>query len=400
LIDERLRIEDSDVLVGVFRGRFGTPVSDADSGTEHEIRRAIGAWRTKGAPQVMLYFGDAPYQPACPADEEQFRKVQKFKQDLISTDKLLVWAYRDVADFSDCFLKHLLNVVMQQLQPRLDGIGPRETRIFQIGNLRCAPCSGFSFVIVYATITGAPIADAQQKIATIGKGLDFEARTADNSGRLADGGFETRRSADLIERRIATLRFTEGFPNAFKSRAPIPGLIWNTYEGDAVSTGESQSCPVFATVGGAGRVSGLADYGTCLQAKFSDLQPGVRIFVSERELGFAMRARLLTWESTSSPGNAMTIGGLEVRELPTQDGGALAVWEVVTPFFEPSASLLDVAVFASYVSEPAANLPSLGTSHVAGSFSPVVAGYGGSGPVPQFISNTQGPPRNVLTIVP
>jgi len=498
LIDERLRIEDSDVVIGVFRRRFGTPVSDADSGTEHEIRRAIGTWRTKGAPQVMLYFCDAPYEPGSPADEEQFQKVEKFKHDLISTDKLLIWTYRDVAALSDFLLTHLLNVAVQQLLPRprsagpfsflrvsasansvcarqecltelmgdvflrctydgdtparmhatvtlaasapiarhcsvalfevgragatanlipgvmgppgtnevtfrvpLSGIGPRETRIFQISNLRCAAYSGFSFVLVYATITGAPIEDAQQRVATIRKGLVFEARTADNSGLLADRGFETRRSADPIERRIATLRFTEGFPNAFKSRAPIPGLNWNTYEGDAVSTGESgQSCPVFATAGVAGRVSGLADYGTCLQAKFSNLQAGVRIFVSESELGCARRARLLTWASASSPGDVMTIGGLEVRELPTQDGGALAVWEVMTPFFERSAGLADFAVFASYASEPAANLPSLGTSHVAGSFSPVVAGYSGSGPVPQFISNTQEPPRSVLTVVP
>jgi hypothetical protein len=49
LIDEGLRIEDSDLVIGVFGRRFGTPVSDANSGTEHEVRHAMEAWKaTKG----------------------------------------------------------------------------------------------------------------------------------------------------------------------------------------------------------------------------------------------------------------------------------------------------------------------------------------------------------------
>src|ERR1022692_3317431 len=136
----------------------------------------------------------------------------------------------------------------------LGDIGPRETRIFQISNLRCdcgcvpvGPAATGSPVFVYVTMTGAPIEDAQQIVATVKRGLEFEARSADNSGRLADSGFETSRSADLVERRIATLRFTEGFVNAFKSRAPTLGRFWNTHEWSSASTGESGSrCAVFA----------------------------------------------------------------------------------------------------------------------------------------------------------
>src|SRR4051794_10160079 len=39
LIDDLMDITESSVVVGVFWKRFGTPVSDAQSGTEHEIRR-------------------------------------------------------------------------------------------------------------------------------------------------------------------------------------------------------------------------------------------------------------------------------------------------------------------------------------------------------------------------
>lgn len=46
LIDERMAIGDADVVIGIFWKRFGTPTGDADSGTEHELRRAWAAWRS------------------------------------------------------------------------------------------------------------------------------------------------------------------------------------------------------------------------------------------------------------------------------------------------------------------------------------------------------------------
>ncbi len=40
LIDSILRIEDSHILIGIFCKIFGTPIKDARSGTEHDIRKA------------------------------------------------------------------------------------------------------------------------------------------------------------------------------------------------------------------------------------------------------------------------------------------------------------------------------------------------------------------------
>jgi hypothetical protein len=40
LIDERMKIDEADVVIGIFWKRFGTPTSNAASGTEHELRRA------------------------------------------------------------------------------------------------------------------------------------------------------------------------------------------------------------------------------------------------------------------------------------------------------------------------------------------------------------------------
>jgi hypothetical protein len=531
LIDDQLRIEECDILIGVFWKRFGTPVGDAESGTAHEIQRAIETWNDRGTPQVMVYFRETHEQAIPPDEEEQFRKVQNFKQQLRLKYGALVGKYEDDADFCLKLYEHLHSVVMQRLRPpgptdadfshklyehlhsvvmqplppgptsgplsflrvsasadtvcarresfaelmgdvflrcsyasgaphrsavdltvtlsasapitsgyierdssrvvlcevgrpgaaavipgagggpgswsvvfsgvHLD-MGPGETRVLQISNLRCS-CSGcpttsagVGFVLVYVTITGLPIEVPRLKVATVRKGIDFEARTADNSQRLAGSGFELSQSAVLTETRVATLRYTEGFLSAFKSRAPVRDRIWSTYEGDAVRTGETGSlCAVFATDGGDVQVAGLADYGTQFQAHFSRLQPGVRIFVSARELGNGKHARLLL-----SGGEPMMIGDLEARELPIAKSSAMAVWEVVTPFCsERSAGFLDFAVFASYVADPVADPPSVGTSVVFGGFSPQLPCSSSNGPIPVFSSTISTSFYNILTVV-
>ena len=47
LVDEVLKIEDADIVVGIFWTRFGTPGVDGKTGTEHEIDNAIAAWKQK-----------------------------------------------------------------------------------------------------------------------------------------------------------------------------------------------------------------------------------------------------------------------------------------------------------------------------------------------------------------
>src|SRR5262245_46333996 len=48
LVDDVLAIEDCDLLVGIFWKKFGTPVPDAASGTEHEFLKAYRAWQLNG----------------------------------------------------------------------------------------------------------------------------------------------------------------------------------------------------------------------------------------------------------------------------------------------------------------------------------------------------------------
>src|SRR5688572_18425813 len=48
LIDSTLALEEADILLALFWTRFGSPVADAQSGTQHEILKAVEAWREAG----------------------------------------------------------------------------------------------------------------------------------------------------------------------------------------------------------------------------------------------------------------------------------------------------------------------------------------------------------------
>lgn len=55
-IDDGLAWADIDFVVGVMRRKFGTPVKDANSGTEHEVRVVLELHAKHGAPDLLFYF--------------------------------------------------------------------------------------------------------------------------------------------------------------------------------------------------------------------------------------------------------------------------------------------------------------------------------------------------------
>ena len=79
LIDPILRIDDCDLLIGIFWKRFGTPTKNAGSGAEHEFLTAYEAWKKAGRPQIMMYFKEALYSPKTREETEQWGKVLDFK---------------------------------------------------------------------------------------------------------------------------------------------------------------------------------------------------------------------------------------------------------------------------------------------------------------------------------
>jgi len=96
-IDESLQIQDCDIIIGMFWARFGTPVSDANSGTEHELRIAYEAWKQTKRPHIMLYFKSVGFSPSSVEEADQLKKVLEFKETF--AQEAIYGRYQDVDDF-------------------------------------------------------------------------------------------------------------------------------------------------------------------------------------------------------------------------------------------------------------------------------------------------------------
>jgi hypothetical protein len=112
LIDTVLGIEDCDILIGIFWKRFGAPVQDANSGSEHEFRLAHEAWKRTGRPQIMVYFKQQPYTPKTRDETDQWGQVLDFQSNFPKEG--LWWPYRGRAQFEPLVRNHLTQFLGQQ----------------------------------------------------------------------------------------------------------------------------------------------------------------------------------------------------------------------------------------------------------------------------------------------
>lgn len=71
LVNEQI-VDSSDLILGIFWTRFGTPTKNYGSGTEEEIERMLAMGK-----QVFLYFLDKPVSPS-EINQKQYRKIQLF----------------------------------------------------------------------------------------------------------------------------------------------------------------------------------------------------------------------------------------------------------------------------------------------------------------------------------
>ena len=92
-------VDQSDIVVGLFRARFGSPTGVADSGTEEEIRRSI-----KRHKEVMVYFANLPL-PKQRKERNEFARIEKFKRKL--GRRALYHTYTELKAFDDAFRQHL-----------------------------------------------------------------------------------------------------------------------------------------------------------------------------------------------------------------------------------------------------------------------------------------------------
>lgn len=110
-LDPILDIDNCDLLIGIFWKRFGTPLYDAQSGTEHEFWRAYRAWQAQGRPQILMYFNDKAATPKTSEEAEQWMRVLKFREAF--PQEGLAWEYDGEQAFERLLRQHLTRHILE-----------------------------------------------------------------------------------------------------------------------------------------------------------------------------------------------------------------------------------------------------------------------------------------------
>ena len=92
-------LDKSDILVGVFWTRIGTPTAEHLSGTVEEIEKHVASGKI-----AMLFFSNQPIAPGS-VDQSQYNMLMQFKESC--KERSLFETYDDLSDFREKFFRHL-----------------------------------------------------------------------------------------------------------------------------------------------------------------------------------------------------------------------------------------------------------------------------------------------------
>jgi hypothetical protein len=134
LIDELMDIGEADLVVGVFWKRLGTPTPEAQSGTEHELRRAWDAWTKQGRPDVMVYFCTRAWTPKTRAETDQWGRVLDFQQRL--PKQQLRWSYTKAREFQALLREHVTRYLLEHRPTRDSPMLPGKRALTYLRSLR------------------------------------------------------------------------------------------------------------------------------------------------------------------------------------------------------------------------------------------------------------------------
>jgi hypothetical protein len=502
VIDPSLGIEHCDIFLAVFWKRFGTPVHDADSGTEHEVREAVRSMQSKGLPRIMLYFSNALYGPTSPEETDQWSKVLRFKQQYRGSGFTIDFDHDTFAElvrghltaFSFDFIKRQAEsaVATTESRPLVCKVTSNLGLLRAEGVTELLPAISLTFsgdlptsvrgvrqtvnisVLLNTTITNRMTSVSYAEVFLLGPDhgqevyrgqltgsnvLKFSSVAIDtlpgvrnktfvitnlraNAGSLATLGADVnvtamisvedvpvidpvqivgRTRAGLVAQidafqanltngkrpvlsqseecsgqRIATLRFTEGFANAFKPRGTlVRGHIISDCaksEDAIVTIGESgQFSKICTDLNGGVFVYGIANFGTRLLAVFSNVPSGVILLVSSQSMVSSAPACIQAFLTQSDNGpfspvqHTDVIESNPVSELSLTNGTAVASWEIVRRERDV-AGWLEIGVFVRFKPHSAHNKPELGTVLVTLGFAPVTTVNTASptDPLPRF----------------
>lgn len=92
-------LEDSDLLIGIFWTRIGSPTGDSISGSVEEIEKHIDQDKP-----ALLYFSNTPVMPDS-IDQEQYSQLKKFKQEC--QERGLVETFDSIENFRSKLTRQL-----------------------------------------------------------------------------------------------------------------------------------------------------------------------------------------------------------------------------------------------------------------------------------------------------
>jgi hypothetical protein len=294
--------------------------------------------------------------------------------------------------------------------------GTTGTRVLRITNVRtnASGLTAGASVIANVSVTGFTIVNPTPIVAFAQTSLSTSAGAGSPFGQCNSQTLST----------AGTLKFTELFANAFKTRVDtsvagqsgtpaggalvqdVPGHLYNSESGFTLAVPTS-SVP-----------AGLADSGTRLTAVFNNLPAGVRIFVSQYNVAVSLAgvpsnitlgqqnylaAQEVTSESIADSNNSVpgstafttlapgAVGGtIPVVEItPTSGTSATASWEVIasTP---TQIQSLQFAYFVTYTAAPSNNSPVAGNVTVNLRYGPAsTATTATTGPIPRFLDTSK-----------
>ena len=191
-IDEDMPVWECDIVVGILWKRFGTPIPEmgGETGSEHEIRSAVTAWRKSGKPEVVMCFNDAPYRPKGVAELKQAMQVLEFREEIRGLELTYEGSddFRDkIRDYLEKYLKAHYPVTPGKVPPAIAGDPARyikalreETSYFDVQGLKFGdnrayrfPIDEFYIPLTTTSGTGGPIPlqeamAAHRKLAVVG----------------------------------------------------------------------------------------------------------------------------------------------------------------------------------------------------------------------------------------
>ena len=254
----------------------------------------------------------------------------------------------------------------------VDGIG-NGSRVFRFTGVRVSTLNSDSTAI-FGTITSTsaniPIVinnGANLILGNISSFVTTSMRTADNSAVLATQGASLPFVPSTTFQKMSTLRFRKLYASAFLPRiagtvtsldAPPPVAFSSQGSVGTVFASETgfwnPAFPNNVTTGfGNGGLAGLADQGTRLVARFTNLPPGVLVYVDMYNSGAALngRAARLTPVETGPFAATPATAGLPQSNVAqitvNSDGTATAVWEVLSGDLLSAVSDFDFGLYVA-----------------------------------------------------